>query len=140
MRGFPPVLLRFAVAVVAFVDVIPGLPACSGAIEGSWMMLLLLPNAGLPTCSGEIRTHFLFSCCHFWRAFRLLWWTLLLPLLFLLLACLGNASRSGVIVVLGDLIFANVSRLGVVIAQGDGLGAHDVSTKSIDCHSVVCSP
>ena len=66
------------------------------------------------------------SCFYCWRASRLLWWTLLLPLL-VLLSFLANVSSSGAIVVVENPIFDNdyVSRFGVVVGQGEGLGAHD---------------
>ena len=42
-------------------------------------------------------------------------------MLFLLFSFLGNVSRSGSIVVVGEPIFANVSGFGVVVAEGDRL-------------------
>ena len=59
LLGFEPILLRFVAALVAFVDVTAGPPACSGGINGYWLLLLLLPSADLPACSGVNKRHFI---------------------------------------------------------------------------------
>ena len=116
MRGFPPDLVRFAVACVAFVDIIPGLPACSGGIRGHWMMLLLLPSAGLPACSCGIRRNVLFLLLSLLAGFP--------PALvdvedavvmLLLLSFLANVSRSGAILVIGNPILRMFQVLALLL-------------------------
>ena len=72
-----------------------------------------------------------FCPCHFWRTSRLLWWTLLLPLLFLLLWFLVNVSGIGKILEFENHFWRMFQVLGFVVGNHPDCGAYAAPRRAL---------